>query len=343
MRGGRVDRRALAVALLAHAALVDQVVVLRGLAGGRAERCPDLHGRDLAVGGALRPLAVFGLVLLGQPHVEHGAEGRITGAAAGSDDDALAGADVHGLGLLLVPLVDFDRGDAYHPPLQRVFPMNLGHLVLQQNLDAHRAGGLLQRPHEAGTAAGIGLLIRPAHDVEPRARAIEAVRRAPVGLPLDAVLLQPLEQVEIIVGIGADQLAVAEAADRLLRSRPVREHDIRRILHADRLLHPVAAADVEAAETHHRAPADVEILLDDQHRGALLARRDGGDEAAGAGANDDNIHLAVPIDRVRRLRRLRGQRGHGDRTRCARGQKAAPVDRGIGGIAGVIRRTGVIG
>ena len=227
---------------------------------------------------------------------------------------------------------------------EKVFlPVNFRHLLLEQDFDAHLAGGLRQRPHEAGTARGARHFVGPWHDVQPRARPIETIRSAPVCVPLDPVLFQPIEQVEIVVGIGAHQRAVAEPAHRLLGARPVREHVIRRILHADRLLHPVAAADVEPAIAHHRAPADVEILLDDQHRGALLARRDGRNQPAGAGADDDDIHLAVPADRVRRLRRLRGHRGHGHGTdRCARRQKASPVHRGIGAIFNVVLRIGYL-
>src|SRR4030095_14705106 len=74
VRRGFVERGSAPVALFAHATLVEQVVVLRGLAGGCAERRADLHGRNLAVRGALRPLAVLRLVLLGQTRVEHGAK-----------------------------------------------------------------------------------------------------------------------------------------------------------------------------------------------------------------------------------------------------------------------------
>ncbi len=116
------------------------------------------------------------------------------------------------------------------------------------------------------------------------------------------MLLQPVEQLEIVVRIGAHQLAIAEPAHGLLRARPVGEDFIGRIIHPDRLLHPVAAADIEAAEAHHRAPADVEILLDDEDRGAFLARRDGRDQPAGPGADDHDIHLMVPGEAIRGLR-----------------------------------------
>ncbi len=138
-----------AVALLAHPSLGDQVVVLGGLTGRCAERCPDFHGGDFAVAGALCPLAVFGLVLLGEPDVEHGAEHRVPGAAAGGDDDALARPDVHGAGLGPVGVIDFDGRDAGDAAVERALPVNFRHLLLQQDLDAHPPGRLLQWPDEA--------------------------------------------------------------------------------------------------------------------------------------------------------------------------------------------------
>ena len=71
---------------------------------------------------------------------------------------------------------------------------------------------------------------------------------------------------------------------------------------------PVAAADVEAAEAHHAAAADVEIHLDDDHRGAFFARGDRGRQPAGAGADDDHVGFAVPADLVRGLRLRRSAR-----------------------------------
>src|SRR5215510_11259928 len=99
-------------------------------------------------GVSLRPLAVFGLVFRSQPHIEHGAENRIAGAAAGGDDDAFARPDIHGPGLRLVPFVDLDGRDAGHPPGERAIPVNLRHLVLEQDLDADLPRGLFQGSHE---------------------------------------------------------------------------------------------------------------------------------------------------------------------------------------------------
>jgi len=222
--------------------------------------------------------------------------------------------------------------------------MDFRHLVLEQDLDAHLARGLGQGPHESGTAGRIGDLVGPRHDIEPGAGAIEPIRSRTVRVPFDPVLLQPIEQVEIVVRIGAHQRPVAEPAHGLLGARPVGEHLIGRILHPDRLLHPIAAPDIETPEAHHGAPADVEILLDDQHRGALLARRDGRDQPAGARPDDHDIHLMVPGDPIRRLGGLARQHGGGGRTgRCARPQEAAAVDRSPGTIFGVSLGSGSLG
>src|SRR5262249_2850713 len=79
-----------------------------------------------------------------------------------------------------------------------------------------------------------------------------------------------------------------------------------------------------------------EILLDDQHRGALLAGRDSRDETARAGANDDDVDLTVPSD----IGRLRQRGGHRSDRRSAnhrtRGQEAAPGYRSPDASFGVV-------
>src|SRR5215510_15141685 len=336
MRTGRMDDGRRAVRPRTHAAFVEHVVVLRGLAGGGAERGADLHGGDLAVSIALRPAAVLGVIFFSETNIEHGAELDVVGAAARGDDNALARPDVDRLFLVLEIVVDLDRRDAGDAARQRLLAMDLGHPVLQQNLDAHLARGRRQGPHEARPATWAGHLVRPRHDVEPRAGAVEAVRDAAIAFPFDTVLLQPIEQVEIVVGIGAHQCAVAEAADGLFRPRPVGEHEIGRIVAAGLLLQAIATANIEAAEAHHGAAADVEIHLDHDHRGAFLACRDRGRKPAGPGADDHDVRLAVPAD-------LLGLRGGGRDCGCrpgnsgARGQEAAAVDRSkrlIGSLAG---------
>jgi hypothetical protein len=147
------------------------------------------------------------------------------------------------------------------------------------------------------------------------------------------VLLEPGEHVEIVVGVSAHQRAVAEPAHRHLGARPVVKDEVGRVLHADRLLHPVAAADIEPAEAHHAAAADIKVHLDHNDRGALLTRRDRSGQPAGPRADDDDVRFAVPGDGVGGTRRLRWRCGNraGGRARC---QKASPAQR---------RRTGVMG
>src|SRR5262245_13323765 len=136
MRAGRMDDGGRAVRPRTHAALVEHVVVLRGLAGGGAERGADLHGGDLAIGVALRPAAVLGVIFFSETNIEHGAELDIVGAAAGRNDDALARADVDRLFLVLEIVVDLDRRDAGDAARQRLLAMAPGHPVLPQTLDA---------------------------------------------------------------------------------------------------------------------------------------------------------------------------------------------------------------
>ena len=167
---------------------------------------------------------------------------------------------------------------------------------------------------------------------------VEPVGSGAIAFPLDAVLLQPVEQLEIVVRIGAHEFAIAEPTHRTLGPRPVREHEIGGVVDALRLLQAIAAADIEAAEAHHRAAADVEVLLHHQHRRALLARRNRRHQSAGAGADDDDVDLAVPSDRLRCPGLRRNRRDRTDHR--ARGEKAAPVHRRGCATVGIFFRRG---
>ena len=61
---------------------------------------------------------------------------------------------------------------------------------------------------------------------------------------------------------------------------------------------PVSAADIESAVAHHRASADVEILLDRKDRSALLACSDCRNKPASTGAENDDVDLTVPARRT---------------------------------------------
>jgi len=52
---------------------------------------------------------------------------------------------------------------------------------------------------------------------------------------------------------------------------------------------------MDPATAQHGMPADVEILLNDDDRGAVVARRHGGCEARGAGADDHDISRKIPF------------------------------------------------
>src|SRR5262249_57805306 len=111
----------------------------------------------------------------------------IPGAPASGDDDALAGADVHRFGLLPGPLVGLDHRDSDRSSRQGIFAVNLRHLLLQQDLDAHVAGSPGKWADEAGPPCGARNFIGPHLDVEPRAGAIETIGSGPISFPLDAM------------------------------------------------------------------------------------------------------------------------------------------------------------
>src|SRR6185312_15159285 len=98
---------------------------------------------------------------------------------------------------------------------------------------------------------------------------------------------------------------------------------------AELLLQRVTAAEMDPAAAQHGVAADVEILLDQDHRGAMVARRDGGGEARGAGADDDDISGEIPFhggiscrEEISRARSHLDDAATGVKT--ARGAKTAP-------------------
>ena len=96
------------------------------------------------------------------------------------------------------------------------------------------------------------------------------------SMKVDAVVEQELEGRHAFVGEGAHQIAVVVAAVAAPVRGPIGEHLVGAVLDVEFLLQGVAAAEMDAAAAQHGVAADVEILLDDDHRGAVVARRHGG-------------------------------------------------------------------
>src|SRR5215510_4145692 len=84
------------------------------------------------------------LILFGEPRIEGSAEVDIAGMAAGGDDDALPGLNVHRIAAI-------HRGDADHAPRVVLLADNLRHLVTQEDLRALLSCTALQPADEAGT------------------------------------------------------------------------------------------------------------------------------------------------------------------------------------------------
>ena len=93
----------------------------------------------------------------------------------------------------------------------------------------------------------------------------------------------------------AHQVAVVVAAVAAPMRGPVVEHPVGTVLDLEFLLQGVAAAEMDAAAAQHGMAADVVVLLDDNDRGAVVARRHGRGEARGAGADDHDISGEIPF------------------------------------------------
>jgi hypothetical protein len=92
-------------------------------------------------------------------------------------------------------------------------------------------------------------------------------------------------------------------------------HLIGGIDHAEFLLETRAAAERDASAAHHRVPADVVVLFDDEDGCALIARHDGGTQPRCTSSGDDDIGGSIPLRDA--LRRRFVLAGDADDSRCA--------------------------
>jgi hypothetical protein len=69
------------------------------------------------------------------------------------------------------------------------------------------------------------------------------------------------------------EIAVVVAAVTASVIDPIGKNLVGAVLDVELFLQGVAAAEMDPAAAQHGVPADVEILLDDDHRGAVVARR----------------------------------------------------------------------
>ena len=111
---------------------------------------------------------------------------------------------------------------------------------------------------------------------------------------LDAVVQQEVERRRVLVGPHAHQISIAVSELEILRSGVVQVDLVGRVDDAELLLQACAAAERNPATAHHRVSADVVVLLDDEHRRALIARHDRRAEPGRSGADDDDVGGAIP-------------------------------------------------
>ena len=157
-----------------------------------------------------------------------------------------------------------------------------------------------------GQFAGVDhrpVLDRDLHGAQRRdADLVPDLVRQPVD-DLHAVRQQEFERRHAVVGEGADDLAVVVAIGRKavgLDHRPVgqvAEQQVGRIRDAVFFLVAGAAAERQIAARGDGVAADMVFRLDDDDRAACFARDDRGRQAGGAGADDDDVGLAMPMVR----------------------------------------------
>ncbi len=260
-------------------------------------RCPDrradIHRGEFAVRALFGPGHAGLLVFLGEPRIEHAAELHVAGVAAGRDHDALFGLDRDVLAVRL-------RDDAAHAALVVVVANDARHLVAAENLRALLARALGEPPHKSRAVAVSSrrddlFLDVPLVGDEGARHARSVRRRHRLVDEGDAVVEQELERRDALVGVLPHEIAVVVAGVATLVIGPVGEQLVGRILDAVLLLERVAAAEMHAPAAQHGVAADIVIFLDEDHGGAVVARRDSRRQARGAGADDHHVSRKIPF------------------------------------------------
>ena len=140
-------------------------------------------------------------------------------------------------------------------------------------------------------------------------------------IKINAIGFKEIEGRHILIGKATHELRVGETV--LKGIRPAFENIIRRLIDPGGLLQSVAAADANVATAHDGDAAGVEMMIDNHDLNALVTGGDGGGQAGGAGANDDDIDLTVPDDLSCGCRLRRGPASHSCRHAGARRRASA--------------------
>eukprot|EP00982_Pelagococcus_subviridis_P004994 29438-Pelagococcus_subviridis.AAC.3 len=215
------------------------------------------------------------------------------------------------------PSVVVQRGDAHAPRLvDALAPRRAVALADGRANDLHHLRAEPDRSRRELLRERVRDLLHPALHSK-RAR---AARREALAAAVDALR-------------RGQAHAALEPLRRPLQSQPLRERRDARLVRRPR----PRRAEVGAAGGGKAPPADARSRLEDAHGEALVVELPRRDEAADAGADDDDVHLLVDVrGRVRR-RRVR-HRDHGSQRAAARdGEDGEPRER-----ARRARRAGVM-
>ncbi len=94
-------------------------------------------------------------------------------------------------------------------------------------------------------------------------------------MELNAVLDQPVERRGVLVRKRAHDIAIVVACERVIRAYPILVDALGRIFDAVHALHAVPTAEMNDTAANHAVAADVDVLIDEDDRGAVLECRDG--------------------------------------------------------------------
>ena len=272
------------------------------------------------------------MILFRQARVEHAPHLDVVSVSSRAQDDASARAHVDRLVRRLEVPVDLHEGRAHHASAPIALANHARHLVRQEDSTPFcralfSSARTIPDPFRRWSSATSSLRIGHSFGLTCRGSVEASESPEKIEIPIEAVRGQEVVGGDRLIGKLANQLSVVESRFLVVGARPVGEQLVGRVVHALLLLEAVAAAEMDHAAAHDRDPADVEVLLDEEHRGALVARSDRCRQSRRARADDDDVHLPVPSDALRlrfnRRAQSRDDSGTADAGRCARFEELA--------------------
>lgn len=127
-----------------------------------------------------------------------------------------------------------------------------------------------------------------------RDHAVDRHDRRPHLFELDPIGDEKVEHRHRGVRERTDDLAIVVAGLRMIGPRVLHVNLVGRIVDVELLLNARSAAEADVPPAQDRVPADIRVLVDDDDRGAKVARTHRRRESGGARSHNDDVGGVIP-------------------------------------------------